>query len=91
MTRQISDRENNNQRSRAVNAGNANGGFFVRDGNLSSSDSQDFYQFQVDRPTQIDLTLQAKPFLGRVNASLRLLDSDGNLNWAWWRTRARAT
>lgn len=79
MTRQISDRESNNQRSQAVNAGNANGGFFVRDGSLSSSDRQDFYQFQVDRPTQIDLTLQAKPFLGRVNASLRLLDNDGNL------------
>ncbi|MFQ3618349.1 MAG: hypothetical protein SNJ57_15375 [Cyanobacteriota bacterium] len=79
MTRQISDRESNNQRSQAVNAGNVNGGFFVRDGSLSSTDRQDFYQFQVDRPTQIDLTLQAKPFLGRVNASLRLLDSDGNL------------
>ncbi|GAB4478248.1 MAG: hypothetical protein OHK0037_40280 [Elainellaceae cyanobacterium] len=79
MTRQIFDRESNNQRSQAVNAGNANGGFFVRDGSLSSSDRQDFYQFQVDRPTQIDLTLQAKPFLGRVNASLRLLDNDGNL------------
>jgi len=79
MTRQVSDTENNNQRSQAVNAGNINGGFFVRDGNLSSRDKQDFYQFRVDRPTQVDLTLQAKPFLGRVNAALRLRDNNGNL------------
>ncbi|BAU43277.1 calcium-binding protein [Leptolyngbya sp. O-77] len=79
MTRQIFDRESNNQRSQAVNAGNANGGFFVRDGNLNSNDKRDFYQFQVDRPTQVDLTLQAKPFLGRVNAALLLQDNNGNL------------
>lgn len=79
MTRQVSDSENNNQRSQAVNAGNVNGGFFVRDGNLNSNDKRDFYQFQVDRPTQIDLTLQAKPFLGRVNAALLLRDNNGNL------------